>query len=34
LLIDPRLLTDLLGLGLLAIGIASQKLRRPELVAA
>ena len=34
LLIDPRLVTDLLGLGLLAIGIVSQKLRRPELVAA
>ena len=30
LLIDPRLLTDLLGLGLIAIAIASQKLRRPD----
>ena len=34
LLIDPRLVTDLLGLLLLAVALAAQKLRRPDPVAA
>jgi TRAP-type uncharacterized transport system fused permease subunit len=34
LLIDPGLVTDLVGLGLLVLGVASQKLRRPDLAVA
>ena len=34
LLIDPQLVTDLLGLLLLATALASQKLRRPDPVVA
>jgi TRAP-type uncharacterized transport system fused permease subunit len=30
LLIDPRLVTDLLGLLMLAVALAAQKLRRPD----
>ena len=34
LLIDPQLITDLVGLGLLAAALAAQKLRRPDPVVA
>jgi TRAP-type uncharacterized transport system fused permease subunit len=34
LLVDPGLTTDLVGLTVLAIALASQKLRRPDLVVA